>query len=282
MMTCGRARRLLWPDTGPREATAEVVEARAHVSRCELCRRFFEDMRRVSDRIRDAAPRPNAPVEVRDRLFKAVARARTGGSEPRVTAPWRQRVGLGLVATVLLAGTWLGYVAMHKRVTPSSDAFSSIVEDHLRSQTSRGVFSGDSLEVAQWLEDRLPFAVQIPIFPEARLKGARTLLVNHQVGAVVEYAINGQSLSYYILPARGGNDALPPRVIRVTSRSGYHLATWEDAGLTHALVGILPEPKLVALARYCIHQMMAELGRDGRALLDGSRLAWAEAVGGKR
>lgn len=262
MMTCGRARRLLWPETGPREATAEVVEAREHVRGCEPCRRFFEDMQRIGERLRAAAPRHHAPVEVRDRLFKAIARARTGASAFRVETPSRRRVGLALVVAVLLAGTWLGYVAMHRTVAPPSDAFGAIVEDHLRSQTSHGIVAGDSLEVAQWLGDRLPFAVQVPIFPEAQLRGARTLLVDRQLGAVVEYAINGQSLSYYVLPARG-HPAAPPRAIRLTARSGYHVATWEDAGLTHALVAGLPEPKLLALAQYCIHQMMAELGRDG-------------------
>jgi anti-sigma factor RsiW len=261
MMTCGRARRLLWPDTGPREATEEVVEARAHVAGCELCRRFFEDMRRLGERIRAGAPQPRAPVEVRDRLFKAIARARTGTSGSGAPTPWRRRVALGLVATVLLTGTWLGYVAIQRTSPPGSDTFASIVEDRLRAQTGRGIVASDSVEVARWLADRLPFAVQIPIFPEAQLEGARTLLVDRQLGAVIEYAINGQSLTYYVLPAHGGSHMARPREIRLISRSGYHLATWEDAGLTHTLIATLPEPKLLTLAQYCIHQMMAELGR---------------------
>ena len=182
---------------------------------------------------------------------------------------WR-RLSLGLVATVLLAGTWLGYVAAHKQATQTSDVLSSIVEDHVRVRSGNGLASSDSLEVARWLADRLPFAVQIPIFPEARLEGARLLFVNRQSGAAVEYAIGGESLSYYVLPSSGGGTVVP-RQIRVTSRSGYHLATWEDAGLTHALVAALPEPRLLALARYCIHQMMAELRRDSRARFDLAR-----------
>ena len=79
MMTCGRARRLLWPDGGPRSATAEIVAAREHASRCTLCQQFLGEMRRLSDRIREAVPRPEAPVDVRDRLFKAIARARIDG-----------------------------------------------------------------------------------------------------------------------------------------------------------------------------------------------------------
>jgi anti-sigma factor RsiW len=240
-----------------------MVEARAHVNRCELCRRFFEDMRRVSERIGAAAPRPHAPVEMRDRLFKAVALARAGPSAARGATPWRRRVGLGLVATVLLAGTWLGYLATRSGVAPAADALSSIVEDHVRARSPIRLVSSDSLEVAHWLADRLPFAVQVPIFPEARLKGARLVLVNHQTGAVVEYAIGGEPLSYYVLPT-SSRDPVAPRQIRVTERLGYHLATWEDAGLAHALVAVLPAPKLLALARYCIHRMMAELGTTAK------------------
>jgi anti-sigma factor RsiW len=178
-------------------------------------------------------------------------------------------VGLGLVATILLAGAWLGYVATHKRVTPAGDALSSIVQDHLRAQSGSALSSSDSLEVARWLADRLPFAVQVPIFPEARLKGARVLLVNRQSGAVVEYAVGGQSLSYYVLPGGGQDHATALPRVHLTSRFGYRLATWEDSGLTHALVAVLPEPKLLELARYCIHQMMAELGQHGPAPVDG-------------
>lgn len=255
-MTCGRARRLLWPDTGPREATAEIVAAREHASRCPPCQRFLDDMRRLSERIRETMPRPEAPVEVRDRLFKAIARARTDGTA-RGTAR-RQRVwAAGLAAVLLVGGTWLGLSLVRGPVSPSPDPLGAIAEDHLRSQRNTGLASSDSLEVARWLADRLPFAVEIPIFPDAHLKGARLLLVNRQSGAVVDYLIAGRSLSYYVLPAIEREAGGTTREVRVASRAGYHIAAWEDAGLTHALVAGLPGPRLVELAHYCIEQMTA-------------------------
>jgi anti-sigma factor RsiW len=256
MMTCGRARRLLWPDGGPREATAEIVAAREHASRCPLCQRFLQDMRRLSDRIHEAMPRPEAPVEVRDRLFKAIARARTDGTAGDTIRRHRRWVA-GLAAALLAGGTWLGLSLVPERVIPSPDPLGAIVEDHLRSQRNAGLASSDSLEVARWLADRLPFAVEIPIFPDAQLKGARLLLVNRQSGAVVDYVIAGRSLSYYVLPAIEGEVSTATREIRVASRAGYRIAAWEDGGLTHALVAGLPGPKLVELAHYCITQMTA-------------------------
>jgi anti-sigma factor RsiW len=231
------------------------MAAREHASRCPLCQRFLADLRRLSERIREGMPRPEASVEVRDRLFKAIARARTnetvGGSVRR-----HRRWAAGLAAAVLLGGTWLGLSLLPHREVPSSDALGAIAEDHLRSQRNPGLVSSDSLEVARWLADRLPFSMEIPIFPEAQLKGARLMLVNRQSGAVVDYTIAGRSLSYYVLPASQGNTARTLD-IQLTSRAGYQIAAWDDAGLTHALVAGLPGPKLVELAHYCIEQMMA-------------------------
>jgi hypothetical protein len=255
-MTCGRARRLLWPDTGPREATAEIVAAREHLSGCPQCQRFVEDMRRLSERIREVMPSPQAPVEVRDRLFKAIARVRTD-NPPRSIARRHWRWALGLAAALLAGGIWLGLRLVQERSTAQGDALAALAEDHLRSVRNTGLASSDSLEVARWLGDRLPFGVDVPIFPDAQLKGARLLLVDHRSAAVMEYTIAGRSLSYYVLPASDADAAAMERDIRLAARAGYQIAAWEDAGLTHALVAGLPGPKLVELAHYCMEQMSA-------------------------
>lgn len=257
-MTCGRARRLLWPDSGPREATAELVAACDHVSRCPQCRGFLDDMRQVQERIRDAIPRPEAPVEVRDRLFKALARARTedrGRGAP--LRPWRWRWAAAL-AVVLVAGViWLGLHVGRDRTPSADDPLRAVAEDHLRSQGNTGLTSSDSMEVARWLAERLPFAIDVPIFPDSELKGARLLLVNRTSGAAVDYTIGGRALSYYVLPASADARAAPTRNVRLEPRAGYQIAVWDDAGLTHALVASLPGSKLVQLAHYCIEQMTA-------------------------
>jgi anti-sigma factor RsiW len=252
-MNCGRARRLLWPDAGPRETTAEVVAAGDHVAGCEGCSRFLEDMRRMADSIRRDAPRPTAPAEVRDRLFQAIARARTASGEPARRSRLRQMAIAGSAALLVLGLSLLAYLGLGDRSPYRSDTLGSIVEDQLRTRQGAGLASSDSLRVTEWLAERLPFAVQIPIFPEARLAGARLLLTGRQSGAVVEYRIHGRELTYYVVPGAGPG---VHQEIRLVSRNGYRVASWHDAGMTHALVGFLPGAKLVELARYCIHQMM--------------------------
>jgi anti-sigma factor RsiW len=242
---------LLWPDAGPREASPEILAAREHAGGCEACRRFLEDMRRIGERIQRSAPRPTAPVEVRERLFKAIARARTASSErARFSRP--QMAIAAIAAVVVVSLSWLGYAAI-RGGSEGSDALGSIVEDRLRTQKGAGVASSDSLRVAQWLAERLAFAVQVPLFPEAQLTGARLLVDNRKSGAVVEYSVGAGTLTYYVLPGGTGVQ----RTVQLASRDGYRVASWHDAGLTHALVANLPGPKLIEYARYCIHQMMA-------------------------
>ena len=108
MMSCGRARRLLWPDTGPREVTDEIMAARGHAGGCPDCRRFLEDMRRLGEGIREAVPPTPAPMEVRDRLFRSIARARTGDAG-RTRGQSRRRLGAVVAAALLLGGAWLGW-----------------------------------------------------------------------------------------------------------------------------------------------------------------------------
>jgi anti-sigma factor RsiW len=253
-MTCGRARRLLWPDAGPRDATADVVAAREHAAGCEECRRFLEDTRRLADWIGRCAPRPTAPPGVRDRLFRTIAQVRAAAPTPHRGRRLYQMAFAGIAALLVVGLSLLGYLSLRDDFSDRRDALASIVDDRLRSQQGPGIASSDSGQVAQWLAERLTFAVQVPIFPEARLTGARLLVDNHQAGAVVEYLVQGRGLTYYVLPGRSAGSQ---REIQLTSRDGYRVARWHDGGLTHALVATLPGTKLVELARYCIHQMIA-------------------------
>jgi anti-sigma factor RsiW len=250
--SCGRARRLLWPDAGPRGATEEVIAAREHAVACAACRAFLEDVRQLGQQIGRSAPRPSAPPEVRERLFKTIAQARTAAGPGRATR-LRHVVAAGIASLLVIGLGWLVYLSVP--TGPDGDhTLRLLVEDRLRSRRGAGLTSSDSLEVAQWLTERLPFAVQVPIFPQARLVGARVLVVDRKSGAVLEYSVRDVVLTYYVFP---GEAAAGPRQIQVASRDGYRVASWHDGGLTHALVGTLPAPALIEYARYCMHQMMA-------------------------
>lgn len=226
---------------------------------CEACRRFLSDMAVMADAIRDTASRPQAPSAVRERLFKAVARARTSSTAPSA----RPRGWLWAAAAVVAItfGVVVGGRALQSR--GAEGAMATIAEDHLRAVKGEGVVSSDSLTVVQWLAERVPTPVDVPLFPAARLKGGRLSIVDGGRGAVLEYDLNGRLLSYYILPASdAGGSGGPQRArnlpaLRHASRGGYRVVAWQDAGLVHALVADLPQARLTELAHYCIKQVMS-------------------------
>jgi anti-sigma factor RsiW len=235
--------------------TAAVEEAEAHLRTCEACRRFLTDQTELADEIQRLAPKPVAPSAVRERVFDGLARERV-----RQPARWGQVVraaGLTLAAAAILAiSVWV------MRSEPVDRAWQqqlvAVAEDHVRSAHEESIASADAQTVQQWLSGRVAFAVHIPMIPDAAFEGARLCYLDGRRGAVLRYQVDGREVSYYIMPAGPSN--LPPPVperFLHGAESGYQVVAWHDAGLVHALVGNLPEARLVQLARSCVDRPAA-------------------------
>ncbi|MEO5588352.1 MAG: hypothetical protein ABIS03_02110 [Gemmatimonadaceae bacterium] len=262
-MRCGTARRIGWPDGSPRVVDDEGEAAAQHIAECAACRAFVEDMRQIASQLSSSAECVTAPREVRERIFSTLSRTRSGISvaAPRSTL-WRPYAIMSAAAVLLIAvSVW--------RVTLARPADSTIVsllaDDHRRAFQADGITSENVSVVTQWLSSRVGFAVHAATFTNGRLVGARLAEVKGQRGAVLVYRIDGQPVSYYILPA--GEDAKSDQVsgeptIRLFQWRGFHVAAWEEPGLTQALVGDLPQARLAGLAKECITQMVAMVRAD--------------------
>jgi anti-sigma factor RsiW len=250
-VTCGRARRILWPDGGPRAASPEVIDAQEHLAGCAACRQFMRDMRVLGEAVRDGAPREQAPADVRGRLFTAVARARAGthpAPRRRAHAPW-------LAAAAVLAVALGTLTADRLQRDAQVDPISAIAEDHARALGRAHLGSADPAEVTRWLAEQVHFAIHVPALPDARLRGARLCVMDGRRGAVVEYEVEGVAVSYFVVPdeAEPTRDTAAARFDRAT-RAGYRIVSWREPGLLHAMVGNLPESRLATLAKACVEQ----------------------------
>lgn len=259
-MSCGRTRRLLWPDASPRAVTADVEAAQRHLATCEECRLFLGEMRRLARLTHDVGPRPQAPREVRDRLFRAVARVRT--EIPNSPTSSTRRWAAPAIVALLIFGLAVEWRSWTNRVP---DPIAGLADDHMRATRGDGVVSGDSVLVSRWLAARLPFAMDVPALPNLALRGARLCVMEGQRGGVVEYSAEGRTVSYFVVP-----DWHPPASPPVqgelhrAKREGYHIVSWREPGLVHALVGDLPEARLVELARLCMSKVVAFLDAGTR------------------
>ena len=260
MMDCGKARRLLWPTGGPRELTPALEAAQQHLETCPACQTFEADMWRLVAQIGDHAPRETAPLEVRERLFGAVAAARVASGTARTRSRWHALAAAAVVLVLIGLGTtdWLD----HRTGPP--DALAALADDHMRAIGGDRLLSSDTAAVAEWLRARLPFAVHVPVMPDLQLRGARLCLMDGRRGAVVEYrTATGEPLSYYVVPAPEGRPVTVGADIRRASRGGYHVVGWTEPGLLHALVANLPESRLLELARLCMKEMEVALFHPG-------------------
>jgi anti-sigma factor RsiW len=245
--SCGRARRFLWPDAGPRPADEETIAARRHAEGCTECRTFFEQMEVAHVAVRAALAAEVTPIELREEIYARLAEARLARRSRRWSAP--------LVAAAVVCVLLLGAVVFLRPRSPMGSLVSVIAAEHAKVVGGDRVSSSDRGEIERWLAARVAFAVHVPEFTDARLTGARICLTEAGRGAVVEYAIGDRTLSYFILPS-------PPNALPIgaglthAAQSGYRMVVWRDTGLVHALVGALSHEHLDRLARECIEQAL--------------------------
>jgi anti-sigma factor RsiW len=251
-MTCGKARRLLWPDRGLRPASRETVAAQEHLAGCRSCQQFVHEMRALGEVIHDGAPREQAPAAVRDRLFSAVARARSGARPPSRG----RRLLLGALAVALLAVAGGAIMVRNAGRDDAAAPIAAIAEDHARAVGGPHIISADLAEVTRWLQGHVQFAMHVPALPGARLRGARVSEIGGGRAAVVEYQLGSTSVGYFVVPNddRSDRGGASPR-FHESTRSGYHVVWWHEAGLLHAMIGNTSEAQLTTLAKACVEQM---------------------------
>jgi anti-sigma factor RsiW len=230
-----------------------MIEAHQHLEACAACQQFLREMRTFGDAIHDAAPREQAPAEVRTRLFTAIARARAGAHGPPSGRHRRaQWLGVAVVLLIGLAGSLTVDRVLRGR---HADAITAIVEDHARALGERHIASGDRTEITRWLAGQVHFAVYVPVLPGAKLRGARLCVLDGRRGAVVEYDVDGVAVSYFVVPygTERPGDGTQER-FDGTRRAGYHIVAWREPGLLHAMVGNLAESRLATFAKTCVAQ----------------------------
>jgi anti-sigma factor RsiW len=235
-MKCDRARELLWPPERPRVADDEVVAARRHVDGCPACQDFLSMDHHLRDRLRNL-PRPQAPPEVRERVFEALARERARGrkdADRRVRSgsaphpepasspargpyplPFRSPLFQALGMAAALAGLFLGGWYLVERAgvmsgpadTPAAREAPPVGADEVQFVEAfvRGavpddrITSSDPEAVSAFLERELGMSLEPLAFEGFRLMGAEVCVLDGKRGAVLSYERNGQVLYHFVI-----------------------------------------------------------------------------------
>lgn len=269
-LSCGKTRRLLWPDEGPRVLTESLGRARAHLEECPACQSFMRDMDFMAGELRAAAPDVTAPLAVRNRLFASVARARTAtpvtvyASVPR-RIRWASAAAVAGLAVV--AGLW----TVRQLASSADDPFAPLAAEHAHADGGDGIESSDPSMVSEWLSSRVTFAARVPRFDDATLEGARLCMSQCGEGIVMHYRVATGMVSYYVVPQDEiADEPTPFGEFDHASRSGYRIVSWREPGLLHVMVGNVSEPQLTRLAHRCRTQFVGagddRVDRQGRVV----------------
>lgn len=257
-MTCERAREILWPARRPTLAEGECEEARRHVATCSECQEFLTTSDQVALAYEELA-QVQAPAELRERVFTAIACERAGVDQADQTSrlPWArwarlQRVGVAAVTVIALgSGFWLGRPAPASEAAVEAESGAAFVEDYLRRAVGEErILTSDPMAIRHWLARELGLQVEPLQLEGFALELAEICLLNGQRAAMLQYAASdGAQVSHYLVPRAGAGEREPAVGTQGAGGPVPPLVTWSTPSLEQALVGDLDPAELLRIAR---------------------------------
>ena len=243
MMSCGEVRDAMHRYLDGELPQGEVTALESHLLDCSACREEHGRWQDVTDSVRGAreAYRPSAGSEdrVRELLGQAESRERSWH--------WARAAAVAILLGGGMAGWLTGWFSQ------DGESFRVYAaESHLRYSRGRlslDATSGDPAVLSAWLEDNLPFHLEVPAYPEAtpgdnayELMGARLLRHQEDDVAFLSYTMHNKPVSLVVASA-DGREPLGGEVYQsgdldfhFYSLDGLKLIGWVDDGLSYVIV----------------------------------------------
>jgi anti-sigma factor RsiW len=234
-----------------------AAEIERHVEHCAECRALLQDLEKVRTALREGVTYAAAPPALRMQILQALDQEEAVPASPAAARPkrrpppearaWRGRSfwtgafsGIGGAA---LAATIAFFVVM-PAVSPLSN---ELVSAHVRSLMPAhliDVVSTDKHTVKPWFAGHADVSPVVSDFESQgyRLVGGRADYIEHQRSAVVVYQHGAHVINVFTWAAGG-------RLPSNTTRSGYHLAFWQQGDIQYCAVSDTGWDELLGLVR---------------------------------
>jgi anti-sigma factor RsiW len=234
-----------------------AAEIERHIEHCAECRALLQDLGKVRSALRDGITYVAAPQALRTQILQALDQEDDAQASPAPARPkqrqapqsraWRGRSfwtgafsGIGGAA---LAATIAFFVVMPV-VSPLSN---ELVNAHVRSLMPAhliDVVSTDKHTVKPWFAGHADVSPVVSDFESQgyRLVGGRADYIEHQRSAVVVYQHGAHVINVFTWAAGG-------RLPSNTTRSGYHLAFWQQGDIQYCAVSDTGWDELLGLVR---------------------------------
>jgi anti-sigma factor RsiW len=241
-MNCEQARASIQPYVDNELCAVEQFALEAHFLECESCRAEYESMRQVVDTVRGSSPLYPCDPSLSTKIQQIL-------EDDRSKLRDRRRLRVAAMAAAFAATVVVAALIPSFR----TQRFTSFAADtHLR--YARGSFplevaSDQPQVVSAWMQSNLPFHLGLPNYPalpgEAKgyaLVGARRMQFEGHDIAYLAYTMGTHPISLLVassakaIPSGSQAYTSGKLVFHFSSEKGLKLITWEDRGLTYALV----------------------------------------------
>jgi len=223
-----------------------VVDVDKHLQSCAACRELYDRQRALRSSFKSDASYHRAPPELRERLRFALRTETKGAARPRGRWPGRWNTGLAIAATVVLSVSAVLYLALP---APHNRLVDDLVSSHVRSLMVNhlaDVASSDQHTVKPWFNGKLDYSPPVDDltaqgFP---LIGGRLDYVDDHPVAALVYRHRLHVINLFVWPSENRRE----QKLRASTRQGYNLLNWAQAGMEFWAVSDLNEAELKQFA----------------------------------
>jgi anti-sigma factor (TIGR02949 family) len=239
-----------------------AAEIERHVEHCNECRELLQDLEKVRSALRSGISYVAAPPALRAQILQTLDQDTEAAADeaatiasPRQSRPARpsrlfRARGFRIGAFSGIGGTAIAAAIAFFLVLPSlvSPLSNEIVSAHVRSLMPAhliDVVSTDKHTVKPWFAGHADVSPAVADFESQgyRLIGGRADYIEHQRSAVVVYQHGAHVINVFTWAANGA------RLPNNTTRSGYHLAFWQQGDIQYCAVSDTGWDELLGLVR---------------------------------
>ena len=245
---CGEMHLLIQADVDGELTPAEAARAAAHLRTCAACTALQASMLQLSGRLKQDAPRYEAPAALRTAM-RTQSASRSAATARRRT--WRDFFGTFAIPGASFGGGFAIAAALaFFLLIPRGTLPDTIVAAHIRALQPghlMDVVSTDQHTVKPWFDGRLPFAPPVKDlaatgFP---LTGGRLDYLPGHMAATLVYSRRQHVIDLFAWPSAMETDQTPS----AGNRDGYNYLRWREDGMTFWAVSDLEATELAAFVR---------------------------------
>ena len=254
-MTREEAARLMHAYVDGELELAKSLELETLMAGSPSLRTACDQLRGMSQEIRDKAEYHPAPADLAARLRKSLPALPDEAEKAPRSSFWRVLPGTGVALAAVAFLTWTiatGYLrpGEDERITQE------VLGSHVRASLGQRLYdvtSTDQHTVKPWLSTRLSYSPPVADFSAHgfELRGARLDYVGGQPVAVLIYARRKHSIDLYVWPTRGQESE------RTLTKDGFNLQGFARGSMNFWLVSDLNRNELGDFARLLAQQAAA-------------------------